>query len=153
MSGASLRDLHEAIISTHKEIRQEGSEFDFRYSLVDHLFTDTLDWSRTEGEGHVNFEDDRKDLLFYDDSEPPFPVIVCETKRPSHELDLDDVEQLETYMNGVGSAKYGILTNGNEFRLYEYVSEDDTIRGVDGFDVDAVATTEFENLSEGQRDA
>jgi len=153
MSDASLRDLDQAISSVHEEIRQEGSEFDFRYSLVDHLFTDTLDWSRTEGEGHVNFEDDRKDLLFYDDSEPPFPVIVCETKRPSHELDLDDVEQLETYMNGVGSAKYGILTNGHEFRLYEHVSEDDTIRGVDGFDVDAVATTEFENLSDVQQDA
>lgn len=153
MPDASLRDLHQAISSIHGEIRQEGSEFDFRYSLVDHLFTDTLEWSRTEGEGHVNFEDDRKDLLFYDDSEPPFPVIVCETKRPSHDLDLDDVDQLETYMNGVGSAKYGILTNGLDFRLYEYISEDRTISSIDAFEVGAVATTEFENLSQSQRDA
>lgn len=153
MSDISLRNLHQAIIAVDDEIRREGSEFDFRYSLVDHLFTDALDWSRTEGEGHVNFEDERKDLLFYDDSEPPFPVLVCETKRPSHDLDLDDVQQLETYMNGVGSAKYGILTNGHEFRLYEYVSEDDTISSIDGFDVDAVATADFENLSTGQRDA
>ncbi len=153
MSDASLRQLHEAISSVHSEIRQEGSEFDFRYSLVDHLFTDALNWSRTEGEGHVNFEDDRKDLLFYDDSEPPFPVIVCETKRPSHNLDLDDVEQLETYMNGVGSARYGILTNGHEFRLYEYESENREVSGIDGFNVDAVAETNFENLSEDQRKA
>lgn len=153
MPDVSLRDLHQAITSIHEEIRQEGSEFDFRYSLVDHLFTDELEWSRTEGEGHVNFEDDRKDLLFYDDSEPPFPVIVCETKRPSHELDLDDVEQLETYMNGVGSAKYGVLTNGHEFRLYEYISEDNKISGIDGFDVETVAKTDFEHLSEEQRDA
>ncbi|ELZ98750.1 type i restriction-modification system methyltransferase subunit [Haloferax mucosum ATCC BAA-1512] len=153
MSDAPLRELHDAISSIHSEIRQEGSEFDFRYSLVDHLFTDALDWSRTEGEGHVNFEDDRKDLLFYDDSEPPFPVIVCETKRPSHDLDLDDVEQLETYMNGVGSARYGILTNGHEFRLYEYESENREISGIDGFNVDAVAKTNFENLSEDQQNA
>lgn len=153
MSDVSLRDLHDAITAIHEEIRQEGSEFDFRYSLVDHLFTDALDWSRTEGQGHVNFEDERKDLLFYDDSEPPFPVIVCETKRPSHDLNLGDVEQLETYMNGVGSAKYGILTNGHEFRLYEYVSEDSTISGIDGFDVGEVATTDFENLFVEQKDA
>ncbi|ELZ60718.1 MULTISPECIES: Eco57I restriction-modification methylase domain-containing protein [unclassified Haloferax] len=153
MSDAPLRELHDAISSIHSEIRHEGSEFDFRYSLVDHLFTDALDWSRTEGEGHVNFEDDRKDLLFYDDSEPPFPVIVCETKRPSHDLDLDDVEQLETYMNGVGSARFGILTNGHEFRLYEYESENREISGIDGFNVDAVAETNFENLSEDQQNA
>lgn len=153
MSDVSLRDVHDAVTAIHEEIRQEGSEFDFRYSLVDHLFTDALDWSRTEGQGHVNFEDERKDLLFYDDSEPPFPVIVCETKRPSHDLNLGDVEQLETYMNGVGSAKYGILTNGHEFRLYEYVSEDSTISGIDGFDVGEVATTDFENLSVEQKDA
>lgn len=151
MSDTSLRELHQAISAIYEEIRQEGSEFDFRYSLVDHLFTDALNWSRTEGEGHVNFEDERKDLLFYDDSEPPFPVIVCETKRPSHDLDLDDVEQLKTYMNGVGSAKYGILTNGHEFRLYEYASEDNTISSIDGFEVDMIATTDFENLSARQR--
>jgi len=103
----------------------EGSEFDFRYSLVDHLFTDALGWSRQEGEGNVNFEDDRKDVLCYDDSDPPFPVIVCETKRPSHDLDLNDVEQLETYMAGVGSADYGILTNGHEFRSTSMMQRSD----------------------------
>ena len=153
MSDLSLRDLHQAIKEIHDEIRQEGSEFDFRYSLVDHLFTDALDWSRSEGEGHVNFEDVRKDLLFYDDSQPPFPVIVCETKRPSHDLNLDDAEQLEAYMNGVGSARYAILTNGHEFRLYEYISEDRKIRSIDGFDVDELARVDFEGLSAGQRQA
>lgn len=153
MSDSSLRNLHQAITSIYQEIREEGSEFDFRYSLVDHLFTDALGWSRTQGEGHVNFEDDRKDLLFYDDSEPPFPVIICETKSPSHNLDLDDVEQLETYMNGVGSAKYGVLTNGHEFRFYEYISESNNISGIDGFNVDSVATSEFEDLSNEQQNA
>lgn len=91
MAGKFLTTLHESFKGVHKEIREEGSEFDFRYSLVDLLFTDALGWSRTEGEGHVNFEDEQKDILCYDDSDPPFPVIVCETKRPSHDLDLEDV--------------------------------------------------------------
>ncbi|WP_092923885.1 type I restriction enzyme HsdR N-terminal domain-containing protein [Halorubrum sodomense] len=136
---ASVGDLHQAFIKVYEEIRQEGSEFDFRYSLVDHLFTDALGWSRTVGEGHVNFEDDQKDLLCFDDSEPPFPVIVCETKRPSHELELADRDQLEGYLVGVGSADYGILTNGHTFQLYEYLNDDRTIRKVDGFDVSDIA--------------
>lgn len=152
MSSSSLRDLYDAFVSVSNEIREEGSEFDFRFSLVNHLFTDALGWSRTVGEGHVNFEDDRKDVLCYDDSDPPFPVIVCETKRPSHKLTLDDSEQLETYMNGVGSAQYGILTNGHEFQLYEYVSEENSISSIAGFEVDSLTTTEFENLSPEQQD-
>ena len=153
MSGASLGILHQAIVALHEEIREEGGEFDFRYSLVDHLFTDALGWSRKVGEGHVNFEDDRKDLLVYDDSEPPFPVIICETKRPSHELDLSDVEQLETYMNGVGSAKYGVLTNGHSLRIYEYDPDDRTIAATENFDIEDVATTEPTSLSESNQDA
>lgn len=153
MSTASLIELHDAVRSLHEEIRESGSEFDFRYSLVDHLFTGALGWSRTVGEGHVNFEDDRKDVLCYDDSDPPFPAIVCETKRPSHDLTLDDVDQLERYMTGVGSADYGILTNGREFRLYEYDGEDRTVRGVDDFEVATVATTDVESLSDDQRAA
>ncbi|QZP38538.1 Eco57I restriction-modification methylase domain-containing protein [Halobaculum magnesiiphilum] len=142
MPDALLADLLEAFHEIHGEVRSEGSEFDFRYSLVDHLFTDALGWSRQEGEGHVNFEDDRKDVLCYDDSDPPFPVIVCETKRPSHDLGLSDVDQLETYMVGVGSAEYGILTNGHEFRIYEYSSSDRELSSVGGFSVDDVAEAE-----------
>lgn len=154
MSDKFLADIHEAFKNIGDEIRSEGSEFDFRYSLVDHLFTDALEWSRTEGEGHVNFEDDRKDVLCYDDSHPPFPVIACETKRPSHELELGDVEQLETYMVGIGSAEYGILTNGHEFRVYEYSAEDRSISSIDGFDIGLVANAEsVEDLTEEQREA
>ncbi|WP_436932681.1 Eco57I restriction-modification methylase domain-containing protein [Halosimplex halobium] len=153
MTDGFLVDLHDAFREVHGEIRAEGSEFDFRYSLVDHLFTDALGWSRTEGEGHVNFEDDRKDVLCYDDSDPPFPVIVCETKRPSHDLDLNDVEQLETYMAGVGSADYGILTNGHEFRLYEYDAEERSLGSIDGFDIGEVAESGVEELDGEQTEA
>ena len=97
MADVSCSELYRALIAVHEEIREEGSEFDFRFTLVDHLFIDALGWSRTESEGHVNFEDERKDVLCYDDSEPPFPAIVCETKRPAHDLDLDDVILREVY--------------------------------------------------------
>ncbi len=149
---SDVDDLHQAFIDINSEIRQEGSEFDFRYSLVDHLFTGALGWSRTVGKGHVNFEDEQKDLLCYDDGEPPFPMIVCETKRPSHDLDLADAEQLETYMNGVGSAKYGILTNGRSFRLYQYNPESRSISAINGFDIEDIATTDPGNLTLSQRD-
>lgn len=153
MSDVSLRALHQGITNVYDEIRQEGSEFDFRYSLVDHLFTDALDWSRTVGEGHVNFEDERKDVLCYDDSDPPFPVIVCETKRPSHDHTLDDVDQLETYMNGVGSADYGILTNGHDFRIYDYDGNDRAVSVIDDFEIDAISECDFEELSDPQRNS
>jgi len=153
MTDGFLADLHDAFQEVHGEIRSEGSEFDFRYSLVDHLFTDALGWSRQEGEGHVNFEDDRKDVLCYDDSDPPFPVIVCETKRPSHDLDLNDVEQLETYMAGVGSADYGILTNGHESRLYEYDAEERSLGSIDGFSIGDVAESEVDELDGEQTEA
>ena len=154
MSQTFADELHDSIRKIYGEIRSEGSEFDFRYTLVDHLFTDVLGWSRQEGEGHVNFEDDRKDVLCFDDSDPPFPVIVCETKRPSHELELSDMEQLETYMVGVGSAEYGILTNGHEFRLYEYLSDDRSIRSIDAFDIEEVAEVDdLEALDADQRAA
>ena len=153
IADTSLPELHRALTAFHEEIHEEGSEFDFRYSLVDHLFTDTLGWSRTAGDGHVNFEDERKDLFCYDDSEPPFPVIGCETKRPASDLDLDDVDQLRRYMNGVGSAKFGILTNGHEFRLYAYVPQDREIRSIDGFDIGNVTTSGFDDLISAQRNA
>lgn len=153
MSDPLLKDLHAAFVTLHDEIREEGGEFDFRFSLVNRLFIDALGWSRSVGEGHVNFEDDRKDVLCYDDSDPPFPVIVCETKRPSHDLDLDDVEQLERYMVGVGSANYGILTNGYEVRLYDYDGDDRSIRGIDNFEVESIASEDFEELSETKRAA
>jgi hypothetical protein len=152
MTDDFFSELHQAFKAVHDEIREEGSEFDFRYSLVDHLFTDALGWSRTEGDGHVNFEDDRKDVLCYDDNIPPFPVIVCETKRPSHDLDLDDVDQLETYMNGVGSARYGILTNGHDFRLYRYDGNDRKVRSIVDLKIKEIATFETDDLAQVERE-
>lgn len=64
------------------------------------------------------------------------------------------MEQLETYMVGVGSAEYGILTNGHEFRLYEYSSDDRELSSVEGFSVDSVAEAESpDDLDSEQEEA
>ena len=56
-------------------------------------------------------------------------------------------------MNGVGSAKYGVLTNGHSFRLYEYDPDDRTITATEDFDIEDVATTELSSLSEADQNA
>lgn len=81
-----------------------------------------LGWTRKRGEGHFRIEAERKDIICYDDSDPPFPVIIFETKKPSENLTLEAVEQLERYLKEVGSAKHGVLTNGRKVLLYEYIS-------------------------------
>jgi len=153
MSSGFVSEARSAFQSVRGEIREGSSEFDFRYSLVEHLFTDALGWTRTEEEGHVAFEEERKDVLCYDDSEPPFPAVVCETKIPTHDLDLDDVDQLETYVKGVGSAKYAVLTNGHDFRLYEYRPEAREITSIATIDVDDVAAVDAGDLTDDQRSA
>jgi type I restriction-modification system DNA methylase subunit len=105
----------------HREVDKKGGEFDFRYSLAEHLFEKALGWKRKEGEGHFVFEEERKDMICYDDASPPFPVIVVETKRPSKFLDLKDINQLKGYLDQVQSARYGVLTNGKELVLYHYM--------------------------------
>ncbi|WP_345782048.1 N-6 DNA methylase [Natronococcus sp. A-GB1] len=42
----------------------------------------------------------------------------------------------------MGSAEYGVLTNGHEFRLYEYNPDDRAVRAVDDFEVEDVATAD-----------
>jgi type I restriction-modification system DNA methylase subunit len=153
MSSGFVSEARSAFQSVRAEIREGSSEFDFRYSLVEHLFTDALGWTRTEGEGHVAFEEERKDVLCYDDSEPPFPAVVCETKIPTHDLDLDDVGQLETYVKGVGSAKYAVLTNGHDFRLYEYRPEAREITSIATIDIDDVTAVDAEDLTDDQHSA
>lgn len=42
MSDEFVSALQDSFRRIYDEIRDEGGEFDFRYSLVDHLFTDAL---------------------------------------------------------------------------------------------------------------
>lgn len=101
------------------EIDEEGGEFDFRYALVDHLFRDVFGWMREEGKGHFRIERERKDILFFDDSKPPLPVFIVETVNPNLESE-SHIVKLEGYLKEIGRVRYGILTNGHDFSIYEY---------------------------------
>lgn len=85
-----------------KEIGEQGGEFDFRYSLATCLLQKALNWKRKEGEGHFRIEQERKDIVLFD--ELKFPVGVIETKKPSETLTKDHEIQLEEY-RGQGSAR------------------------------------------------
>ena len=89
------------------------------YTLVDYLFRNVLGWSRKEGEGHFKIERERKDILFYDDSDPPLPVLIVETVNPKEES-ASHISKLEGYLLEMGRVRYGILTNGHDFSVYEY---------------------------------
>jgi type I restriction-modification system DNA methylase subunit len=112
----------EAFSKIKGETDEKGGEFDFRYRLAVYLFRDVLGWSREAGKGHFNFEDDRKDLLFYDDSDPPLPVLIVETVNPKEES-ASHIGKLEGYLMEMGCVRYGILTNGHDLSVYEYVSK------------------------------
>ncbi len=47
-----IKDVINAFSKVKGEIDKEGGEFDFRYSLLRHLFEGVLKWGRREAEGH-----------------------------------------------------------------------------------------------------
>ena len=49
VSSGFVSEARLAFQSVRTEIREGSSEFDFRYSLVEHLFTDALGWTSTQG--------------------------------------------------------------------------------------------------------
>lgn len=124
-----------------------GSEYDYRAILSKYLIEDVLGWKRKEKEGHFRLEDDRKDIICYDDGNPPFPAIIFETKKPGEELTLDSKDQLEGYLKEVGSAKYGVLTNGHKFLLYEYISPTVNLKKKVEINIDEILKKPFDELS------
>ncbi len=130
------------------EIDKEGGEFDYRFSLSKHILEDLLGWTRKEGKGHFRIEEERKDIICYDDGDPPFPVIVFETKKPSEALTLESLEQLEGYLKEIGSAKHGVLTNGRKMLLYEYVSAGRPLEKKAELDIDALLAKKIQHFSE-----
>ncbi|MBU4491822.1 MAG: type I restriction enzyme HsdR N-terminal domain-containing protein, partial [Euryarchaeota archaeon] len=118
-----LDRLLAALSRIREEITEGGGEFDFRYSLSRHLIEGVLIWSRKKGEGHFEIEKERKDIVLYDDGNPPFPAIILETKKPSETLEMKHYDQLNGYLESIGCARYGILTNGRVLILYEYDPE------------------------------
>ncbi len=148
-----ISKIFEAFQRIDNEIDKEGGEFDYRFSLSKHILEDLLGWTRKEGEGHFRIEEERKDIICYDDSDPPFPVIVFETKKPSETLTLESIEQLEGYLKEIGSAKHGVLTNGRKMVLYEYVSAVRPIEKKAEIDIDALLAKKISGLSEQDKTA
>lgn len=143
----------EAFKTVDSQIDSEGGEFDYRYSLCDNFIEGVLGWTRRAREGHYRVEKDRKDIICYDDDDPPFPVIVFETKKPSDNITLEHLEQLEGYLKEIGSAKLGVLTNGHKMILFEYVSVNKPIIKKAELDIDVLLTRDFQNLSDFEKNS
>jgi len=141
------------LLAAFKEIDEEidkgGGEFDYRYSFADHILKDVLGWTRKMGEGHFRVEKERKDIVCFDDGTPPFPVIIIETKRPSETLTLSHIEQLENYLKELGSAKYGILTNGRKLVLYGYSLKREMYK-ISEFNIDEIVEKESYEFSKDE---
>jgi len=139
-----FRDIEREI---PKEAPVEGKERNFKHSLASHLFDFLLGWTREEGRGHYVIGE-VKDITFYDDE--IFPVIIVETKSPDIELSRDHEKQLEGYLEVVGSARYGVLTNWHKFWLYEY-SVKTGLKNIVKIDVDAIIRKGAEGLSYNEK--
>jgi len=142
----------EAFSKIKGEIDEKGGEFDFRYQLVDYLFRDVLGWGQKEGEGHFKVERERKDILFYDDSDPPLPVLIVETVNPNEES-ASHITKLEGYLKEMGRVRYGILTNGHDLSVYAYEREKkaERINKRLELDLDEIVHKGIDNLTEEER--
>ncbi len=102
---------------TPRQAQVDGKERNFRFSLAQHFFETLLGWTRVEGQGHYVIGE-KYDIALYD--EEKFHVIIVETKNPDVDLTDVDEKQIRDYIEEVGSARYGILTNWHRLILYEY---------------------------------
>ena len=137
----------EAFAKIRAEIDERGGEFDFRHSFANYLLGEVLEWTRNEGEGHYKIERERKDIICYDDSDPPLPVLIIETVNPN-EKSLTHEEKLEDYLKEVGRVKFGILTNGHDLSIYKYEKERRRAGKILELNIDEIVQKGAENLSE-----
>jgi len=149
--GKFVSKVLDAFSKIKEEIDEKGGEFDFRYRLVDYLFKDILGWLGKEGEGLFKWERERKDVLFYDDSTPPLPVLIVETINPNLESE-SHIVKLEGYLKEIGRVRFGILTNGHDFSVYEYEREKkgERIKRWLKLDIDAIVQKGVINLTEDE---
>ncbi|UYZ39531.1 MAG: N-6 DNA methylase [Candidatus Methanospirare jalkutatii] len=137
----------EAFAKIRAEIDERGGEFDFRHSFANYLLGEVLGWTRNEGEGHYKIERERKDIICYDDSDPPLPVLIIETVNPNEES-ITHEEKLEDYLKEVRYVKFGILTNGHDLSIYKYEKERRRAGKILELNIDEIVQKGAENLSE-----
>ncbi len=137
------------------EIDEKGGEWDFRYSLGRHILEDIFSWSRKVRDGHFKIERDRKDILFYDDSDPPLPVLIIETVNPIVEVGTHEwnehIEKLKGYLKEVRCIGHGTLTNGHKLFLYNYDHEKNKTDKRLEIDIDQLVHKGATNLIERER--
>jgi hypothetical protein len=78
----------------------------------------------------------RPDLIVFKDDKP---ICVIEVKKLGYDLDKSDLRsgkiQLTEYLHSIGTVSWGILSNGYEWRLYEFSPDASTVIDVLSFDL------------------
>jgi len=148
-----LRDFVKDVIGAFSKVKEEieeekRGELDFRYSLADYLLKKVLGWGRKKGEGHFVIRE-REDILLFDDNNRC--VALIETKNPKDELTDKDRSELKDHLDDFkGIAKYGALTNGHEFQLFEYTSAGE-LNELVSINIDAFIQKGVESLTKTER--
>ncbi len=129
------------------EIDEKGGELDFRYSLATCFLRDVLGWTRKKGEGHFVTRE-REDILLFDDSNRC--VALVETKNPKIKLGKAHREELKRHLDDTKTARYGALTNGHLFQLFEY-SIGGELGELASIDISSAVGRGAESLSKSER--
>jgi len=145
-----VKDVLEAFSKIREEIDEKRGELDFRHSLANYLLKNVLDWGRKKGEGHFEIRE-REDIRLFDDQNRC--VAIIETKNPKiARLSDVHISELEEHLGDyTGIAQYGALTNGHEFRLFEYTSKGE-LNELASIDVDTFVQKSTEALSRAERE-
>jgi len=147
MSPDFVQDVIDAFSKIKEEIDEKRGELDFRHSFADYILKNVLKWGRKKGEGHFEIRE-REDIRLFDDQRRC--VAIIETKNPKISLKDEHQAELKEHLDDYkGMAQYGALTNGHEFRLFEYTSEGE-LNELISIDIDAfIQKGEF--LSKAER--
>jgi type I restriction-modification system DNA methylase subunit len=144
------KDAIEAFSKIKEEIDEKRGELDFRHSLANYLLKNVLDWGRKKGEGHFEIRE-REDIRLFDDQNRC--VAIIETKNPKiARLSDAHISELKEHLDDyTGIAQCGALTNGHEFRLFEYTSKGE-LNELVSIDIDAFVQKGAEALSRAERE-
>ena len=135
----------EDIIAEYSDLYDEigddvdRAEHDLVPRLIDHLFINTLDWSKSD----YQQEDDWNDVRFFDDD--GHPVIIIEGKRRSVDVE-EGIDQAFEYASRTTYVRYLIATNVDRMLLYRRCGESEADETRYGVSAKLLAEIEFEGL-------
>jgi len=144
-----VKDVIEAFSKIKEEIDEKRGELDFRHSLASHFLKNVLGWGRKKGEGHFEIRE-REDIRLFDDNNRC--VVIIETKNPKLKLAEPHILELKKHLEDyIGVVQYGALTNGHEFKLFEYTGEGE-LNELTSIDIDTFVQRGAESLSRSERE-